>query len=355
MLDLIKDLSNAYGVSGFEDAVVSVVKKYTSEFNLEIDTMMNTFIYNKRKNDDKKPTVMLDAHLDEVGFMVQFIDEYGLIKFIPLGGWVVNNIPAQLVMIKNSKGKYIKGIVSSKPPHFMTDDERNKKLEISDLTIDIGATSREEVINDFKIEVGAPIVPFVEFEYNKNNGTMLGKAFDNRLGCAAVIETMKYLNDLDLNVNVVGALASQEEVGTRGAILTSRKVKPDFAIVFEGSPADDTFYNKYFAQCILGKGPQIRYRDSSYVSNHRFISFARDIAKKNNIEYQNAVRSNGGTDAGPIHISNEGVPTLVLGIPSRYVHTHHGYSKINDFKNTVKLASEIIKEINSDIFNFNDF
>lgn len=348
MLNLLKDLSNSYGVSGFEDDVVDVVKNYTKDFQLEVDTMMNIFI--KNKNNDNDLTIMLDAHLDEVGFMVQFIDDKGLIRFIPLGGWVVNNVPAQLVMVKNSEGKYIKGIVSSKPPHFMSEEEKNKKLEISDLTIDIGATSREEVINDFKIEIGAPIVPFVEFNYNEDNGTMMGKAFDNRLGCGAVIETMNRLKKENININVVGALATQEEVGTRGAVLTARKVKPDFAIVFEGSPADDTFSNEHFIQCGLNRGPQIRYRDSSYVSNHRFISFARMIAEKNNIPYQNAVRASGGTDAGPIHLSNEGVPTLVLGIPSRYVHTHHGYANISDFENTVNLACEIIKNINSEIF-----
>ncbi len=351
MLDLIKDMSNAYGAPGFEEDVIEVAKKYANEFNIEIDSLLNVFIKNPNKIEDAI-TIMLDAHTDEVGFMVQFIDEKGLIKFIPLGGWVPENVPAQLVMVRNSEGKYYKGIVSSKPPHFMTEEERNRKISLNNLSIDIGATSREEVINDFKIEVGAPIVPFVEFEYNEVNGTMMGKAFDNRLGCSAVVETMNRLKNENIKINIVGALASQEEVGTRGAVLTSRKVKPDFAIVFEGSPADDSFSNIFTTQCALGAGPQIRYRDSSYVSNPRFIKFARKIAEKHNIPYQNAVRASGGTNAGPIHLSNGGVPTLVLGIPSRYVHTHHGYAKIYDFENTVKLACEIIKEFNEEFFKY---
>lgn len=349
MIGLIRDLSNAYGAPGYEDEVLQVVKKYKGNMNYKRDKMMNSYLsYGER--DKNKPTIMLDGHLDEVAFMVQFIDAKGLIKFIPLGGWVVDNIAAQLVMVKNKDGKYIKGIVTSKPPHFMSQEERNRKLEIEILSIDIGATSREEVINDFKIEVGAPIVPFVEFEYNEMNGTMLGKAFDNRLGCASAIETMKRLEDVKLNVNIIAALATQEEVGTRGAYVTSNTVKPDLAIVFEGSPADDTFTDQYHTQCGLNQGPQIRYRDSSYVSNHRFISFAREIAEKNNIPYQNAVRSSGGTNAGKIHLSNEGVPVLVLGIPVRYVHTHHCFSKLNDFENTVKLAVEIIKNMNNEIY-----
>ena len=143
-----------------------------------------------------KLTVMLDGHLDEVGFMVQFIDEKGLIKFLPIGGWIPENIPAQLVVIKNSEGEYVKGVVSTKPPHFMTEAERNQKLGFDDLTIDVGASSREEVINDFKIEIGNPITPFVKFEFNEKNGIMRGKAFDNRLGSACILEIMKELSSV---------------------------------------------------------------------------------------------------------------------------------------------------------------
>ncbi len=347
MINLIKDLSNAYGAPGFEEEVIDKVACYKEDLTMEVDKLMNVYLA-ARKRDNSKKTIMLDAHLDEVGFMVQFIDEKGLLKFINLGGWVTENIPAQLVMVKNSEGNYIKGIVSSKPPHFMTDEERENKLKLEDLSIDLGATSREEVIEDFKIEVGAPVVPFVDFDYNEKNGIMMGKAFDNRLGCAAAIETLKNLRS-NKEFNIVAALASQEEVGTRGAYLTSRRVKPDLAIVFEGSPADDTFTQDHYMQAGLGRGPQIRHRDSSYIANHRFISFAKKIANEAGIDIQDAVRTAGGTNAGRIHLSNDGVPTLVLGIPVRYVHTHHGYASIYDFQDTVKLATRIINHLDEDI------
>lgn len=349
-LAMIKDLSNCYGAPGFEDNVLEVVKKYKANLSYERDSMMNCYL-NLAKKDNKKMTVMLDAHLDEVGFMVQSIDEKGLINFIPLGGWVTHNIPAHLVMIKNSEGKYVKGIITSKPPHFMTAQEKEKKIDISDLKIDVGATCREEIINEFKINIGAPIVPYVMFEYNENNKIMMGKAFDNRLGCAAVIEVLKKIENEDLSVNVVGALAAQEEVGTRGAQITANRVKPDIAIVFEGSPADDVYTDKYTMQSGLNYGPQIRHRDSSYVSHHRFITFAKKIANENNIQYQETVRVAGSTNAGKIHLSNKGVPTLVLGIPTRYAHTHYCYASFKDFQNTVNLAVEIIKNINSDVIN----
>jgi len=348
VINMIKDLSNSYGAPGFEDNVLEVVKDYKGNLSCERDSMMNCYL-NLENKDPNKLTIMLDAHLDEVGFMVQFIDEKGLLSFIPLGGWVANNIPAHLVMVKNTDGDYIKGIVTSKPPHFMTQAEREKNLDISDLQIDLGATSRDQVINNFKIDIGAPVVPFVDFEHNEKTGIMMGKAFDNRLGCAAVIETLHQLEGENLFVNVVGALATQEEVGTRGAEVTAEKVKPDLAIVFEGSPADDIYTNKFTMQAGLNYGPQIRHRDSSYISHHRFIDFAKKIAKDNNIECQHAVRLSGGTNAGKIHLSNEGVPTLVLGIPSRYVHTHYGYASLKDFQNTVALAVEIIKNLNKDV------
>ncbi|HHX66773.1 MAG: M20/M25/M40 family metallo-hydrolase [Miniphocaeibacter sp.] len=344
MLKLIEELSNAYGISGYEDEITNIVKKYAGDLEVTTDKLFNTYLKNNKK-DPNKITIMLDGHLDEVGFMVQFIDEKGLIKFIPIGGWVVENIPAQLVVIKNSQGEYIKGVVSSKPPHFMSEEERKKKLTIEDLSIDVGANSREEVINDFKIEVGNPITPFVNFEYNERNGTMLGKAFDNRLGTACVIEAMKKLSKEDLDVNLVGALAVQEEVGLRGAKVTAQTVKPDLAIIIEGSPGDDNFSEEYKIQSGLNRGPQLRYRDNSYITSYKFVDFARKIAEKNNIPYQTAVRTSGGTNAGNIHLVEQGIPCLIVGIPVRYVHTHHCYANINDYKNALKLVCEVVRNI----------
>ncbi len=346
-IKLIEALSNAHGVSGFEDDVIKVVKANKGNLSMEVDTLMNAYL---RTNKPQKPfTVMLDSHMDEVGFMVQHIDDKGLIHFIALGGWVAHNIPAHLVMIKNQNGKYIEGVVSSKPPHFMTQAERDAPLSIDHLTIDVGASSHDEVINDFNILPGAPIVPAVKFQYHTQIKIMRGKGFDNRLGCAAIIQTLSALEKKDLSVNVIGALAVQEEVGLRGATVTARTIKPDLAIVFEGTPADDIYACGFKAQSVLGKGPQIRHRDNSYIAHHRFIKFARDIANNKNIPFQDAVRASGGTNAGSIHLSNQGVPVLVLGTPSRYIHTHYSYASIMDFENKVKLATEIVKALTPDI------
>ncbi len=346
-IKLIEAFSNAYGAPGFEDDVIKVVEAHKGDFSMEVDTLMNTYL--RMNNDKKEFTVMLDAHMDEVGFMAQYIDEKGLIHFIPLGGWVAHNIPAHLVAIKNLDGEYVEGVVSSKPPHFMSQTEREAPLSIDHLTIDVGASSRDEVLNDFKIHPGAPIVPAVQFKYNEKNHIMRGKAFDNRLGCAAIIKTMNTLKNEDLCVNIVGSFAVQEEVGLRGSTVASKTVKPDLAIVFEGTPADDSYASTPKAQSVLGNGPQVRHRDGSYIAHHRFIKFSRDVATKKNVPFQDAVRASGGTNAGQIHLSNQGVPVLVLGTPSRYIHTHYTYASSIDFENTVNMAVEVVKALTPDI------
>jgi len=340
----IEDLSNAFGPSGFEEDVVRVIRKYSDEMDVRVDSMNN--VYSSLKgNTGKRVKIMLDAHSDEVGFMVQSVMSNGLIKFLPLGGWITTNIPAHEVVIRNSKGEYIKGITTSRPPHFMSEADRERKLMLEDIFIDVGANSRDEVIDDFGIEPGDPIAPDVSFRYNEKNGVVMGKAFDNRMGCLCIIETLNRLKKEVLDLDVVGAFAAQEEVGTRGAEITARVVKPDLAIVFEGSPADDLYYDEFTAQGCLKKGAQIRHLDKSMVSNPYFIRYAKELAKEKRIPFQAAVRAQGGTNAGKIHLSNSGVPTLVLGIPARFAHTHYCYSAEADMNATVDLAVEVIKNL----------
>ncbi len=341
-MKMMEQLSNAFGPGGFEEDVVKVVGEYTEAFDVSLDSMNNIYIALKG-NKGGRPVIMLDAHLDEVGFMVQSIDHKGLLSIVPLGGWVATNIPAHSMIIKNRKGEYIKGVIVSKPPHFMTAEEKERnKIMMEDLRIDVGCTSREEVIELFGIETGDPVAPDVSFSYNTKNGVMRGKAFDNRIGCHAVIEAMKILSKYDLPFDIIGALAAQEEVGTRGAQVTTQVVKPDFAIVFEGSPADDMYYDEYSAQGTLKKGVQIRHMDQSYVSHAGFIHLAQKIGKEKKIKYQSAVRRGGGTNAGKIHLGNKSVPVLVLGIPSRYVHTHYAYAALEDLDSAISLAVETI-------------
>lgn len=349
-ISLIEKLSNSPGAPGFEDEVCQVVKENCGELKYYKDSMQNVYLL-AQEYDKSKPTLMLDAHLDEVGFMVQAIDGKGLISFLALGGWNASTLPSHKVRIQNRDGEYISGVIISKPSHLSSSSDNNKKVEIEDLKIDVGATSREEVINEFKIDLAAPIVPFVQFEYNQRNGIMCGKAFDNRLGCGVVIKVLQSLVGKNLDVNVVGALATQEEVGTRGAQVTAYNISPDIAIVFEGTPADDSYTDAYSCQSGLKKGPQLRHRDSSFIANHRFIKFAKKVGDENIILYQEAVRRAGGTNSGKIHLTGKGVPTIVIGVPSRYIHSHFCYAALDDFNGAVSWATKIIENLTLDNIN----
>ena len=347
-IELIKKLSNAEGISGFEDNVLEIIKNEISDiYNVEKDSMNNLYINNILKENRKKPLVMLEAHSDEVGFMVQSIEANGLLKFIPIGGWSSSQVQAHKVKVLTNDGKYIKGIISSTPVHFLKGDG---KMELKDMFVDIGVFSYDEA-KEKGIEVGSPIVPDVECEFLSEQNLFLGKAFDDRIGCAIITEVMKDIkNDLDnLEVEVTGVLSSQEEVGLRGAIVSSQKVCPDLAIVLEAPPADDTFRNKFSSQGGLKKGVQIRHIDPTMIANPKFVKFIKDVAKKYNIKYQETVRESGGTNAGKIHLENLGIPTVVLGVPTRYAHSHHGFVSLDDYESTLELVKKLLKELNENI------
>lgn len=349
LIKMIEELTNTFGAPGYEDEVIEKIKKEVDFLSAERDSINNLYL-GLGERDGDIPTVALDCHTDEVGFIVENINRNGSISFLTLGGWHVGNVPASAVVIKNNKGEYIKGIVTSKPPHFMTDEEKNRLPKMSELTIDIGTSSYEETVELYGIEVGNPIVPDVSFVYDEKIGIMRAKAFDNRLGCAASIEVLKAVKNNGIkNVNVVGSFASQEEVGLRGAQVAAYRVKPDFAIVFEGSPADDSFKEGTASHGALKKGVQLRVVDGAMISNPRVLKFARDIADKKGIKYQMIAREKGSTNGGKYHISETGIPVLVLGIPTRYIHTHYSYASIDDLTGAISLAVEVIKELNKDI------
>lgn len=348
-LKLIESLSNAYGACGFEDQVVEIAEKFAQDEQLgsvRHDCNLNVYI-NSDKNTGTKPVVMIDAHSDEVSFVIQAIKPNGTLRFLPLGGWSDYTVPAHKVKVQTYDGRWVSGIVASTPVHFLSAGQRGCPT-IPDMVIDIGATSKEEVEKVFNIHIGAPVVPDVTFEYNEETDVMLGKAFDNRLGCAAVLETMKELKNYDLDVDTVGVLSSQEEIGERGAFVTRDVVKPNIAICFEGCPADDTFTPDYFIQTAIKKGPMLRHFDRCMVTNPRFQRFSLELGRELGIPVQESVRSGGGTNGGPIHTSNGGVPVIVIGVPVRYIHSHHGFACVADYKNSIKLAVEIIKRLNDE-------
>lgn len=341
----ILEFSNAFGPSGFEDDVIAFAKEECALFcDVKEDHMRNLYLQLRQK-DKKGVHIMLDAHGDEVGFIVQAIKPNGMIRFLPLGGWDVKNIIANKVFIKNVDGKLIPGIVCSKPVHFMNASEKGKSLGFEDVLIDVGASSAKETMDEYGIHIGSPIVPAVDCTYDEVHGTFIGKAFDCRIGCAAVVETLRRVSLKNPENTISATLTSQEEVGERGMICAMQNVKPDVVICFEGCPADDTFEEAYMIQSALKKGPMLRHFDVSMITNPRFQRFALDIAKKYNIPVQESVRKGGGTNGGITHTSHYGVPTIVIGIPVRYAHSSYGIMAINDYQNAISLAENIIKDL----------
>lgn len=348
---LIEKLSNAFGVSGFEDEVGEIVRDYANNFSqIKTDKMGNVSLKYTNKN-EKEINVLLDAHMDEVGFIIQAIRPNGMLEFLPIGGWVVNNVPAHTVIIKTENNEKIKGITASTPPHFMSESERQEPLTMEKLVIDVGTTSKKKT-EALGIQIGDPVVPDVKFDTLHDNSILLGKAFDCRIGCACLLETMKeFQGDADnYNVNVEGVISTQEEVGLRGAKVVANKTKADVAIVFEGCPADDTFTPDYKIQSALKKGPMLRDFDVSMITHPGFQKFTLNLAKKHNIKVQRSVRKGGGTNGSAYHLADKGIPTIVVGIPVRYAHTHYGYVAYEDFESAKELVLTILKELDQTIF-----
>jgi putative aminopeptidase FrvX len=347
-LKLIEELSNANGVSAFEDEVTVIFSNAVRPFGkVEEDHMRNVYVQRKG-NSGKRPVVQIDAHSDEVGFMVQAIKPNGMLQFVMVGHWAAVNIPAHKVRVRNRDGVYIPAIISSTPPHFMTAEQRKVVPQIADMAIDVGATSAEEVANDFKIDIGAPVVPDVTCDYLEDKDLLLGKAFDNRIGAACMVDILRELDGLELGVDVVGSLSAQEEVGDRGAQVTVRKIQPDLSIVLEGPPADDTFMPDYMIQTGMRRGPMLRDLDTSIIVNPRFQKYCLDMAKRHNIKAQRAVRTGGGNDGAVINLY-QGAPTVVVGVPVRYAHTPYCYVAFEDYVSTLNLVTELLKSLDAEI------
>lgn len=346
---MITDLSEAPGASGFEDAVLDVVRRELDGIcSFEEDKLRNLYIYRNNHNGEK-PVLMFDAHGDEVGFMIHSIKPNGTLRFVELGGMDPRGLAASEVLVRNTTGEYIRGTIGLRPPHFSNGDH-SQSLDISSFAIDIGARSAREAAEDFGAAIGEPAVPATRCVFDEKHGLFFGKAFDCRIGVAAMIAAFRELDGLALPFDVVGVVSSQEEVGDRGIEVAVNKVHPDIAICFEGCPADDTFTEEYAIQTALKGGPMFRYIDRSVICSPRYQRWVLDMAKQNSIKAQASVREGGGNNGAVVNLSGKGVPVVVAGVPVRYIHSTSGITSYEDFESTAKLAALIAKELTPEIF-----
>ncbi len=346
---MIRDLSEAPGASGFEDAVLEIVRRELEDIcSFEEDKLRNLYIY-RRNHDGNKPVLMFDAHGDEVGFMVHSIKPNGTLRFVGLGRMDPGGLAASEVLVRNASGEYIRGTIGLRPPHFSQGDS-GKPADISDFSIDIGARNAAEAAQEFGAAIGEPVVPATRCFFDEKHGLFFGKAFDCRIGVAAMISAIRQIDGLDLPFDVVGVVSSQEEVGERGIAVAVNRVRPDIAVCFEGCPADDTFTEEYAVQTALKGGPMFRYMDQSVICSPRYQRWVLDLAGRSGIKAQASVREGGGNNGALVNLSCGGVPVVVAGVPVRYIHSMSGITAYEDFCSTAKLAALIARELTPQIF-----
>jgi len=339
MKELLDELSSAKGVSGYEEEIRAVMKKRLSRYGeTEVDKFGNVVC----KKGSGNPKIMIAAHMDEIGLLVKYVDENGFIRVIPMGGVDDETLPACGVVVLTESGE-LPGIIGFKPPHLKKEEEdKKKKLKLDDMYIDTGLD--KEAVKK-KVQIGDPVVFDSKFtDLGKN---FSGKALDNRAGCAALIEVMKRL--ADFKGTVYGVATTQEEIGLKGARTSAYAIKPDFAIALDTGIAGDTpDINKNESNLELGKGPAITVVESSgrgmvpspQVKKH-LIRCARDAK----IPYQLEATKGGMTDGAIIYMSNEGVRTGGISIPTRYIHSPLAIANYKDVENAAKLAVEFVKRI----------
>ncbi|WP_430487444.1 M42 family metallopeptidase [Priestia flexa] len=349
-LQMLKDLTDAKGIPGNEREPREVMKRYIESYADSISTDGLGSLIAEKVGDEKGPKIMVAGHLDEVGFMVTQIDDKGFIRFQTVGGWWSQVMLAQRVTIVTRKGD-ITGVIGSKPPHILPAEVRKKTVEIKDMFIDIGASSREEAM-EWGVKPGDQIVPYFEFTVMNNEKMLLAKAWDNRIGCAIAIDVLKNLKGQEHPNVVYGVGTAQEEVGLRGAKTSANLIQPDIAFGVDVGIAGDTpGVSEKEAASKMGEGPQIILYDASMVSHKGLRDFVTDVADEINIPYQFDAISGGGTDSGAIHISANGVPALSITIATRYIHSHAAMLHRDDYENAVKLITEVIKKLDRETVN----
>ncbi len=336
--ELIEKLSNAHGISGYEGEVSNIIKEELEDYvdEVKVDRMGNIICV---KNGSEF-TQMIAAHMDEIGFMVKYIEESGYLRITPIGGWFSQSALNQRVILHGKKGKVL-GVLGCKPPHFMKDDERKKVIEIRDMFIDIGAESKDEV-KEWGIDIGTPVT--IDRDCKRLGKFITGKAMDDRAGVAVMIEALKRTKT-DATVFAVGTV--QEEVGLKGARTSAYRITPDVALALDTAPSTDfPGAENVKIDVKLGKGPVITVADASgrgLIAPKRILDWLVETAERNKIEYQLEVGEGGTTDATAIHLTKEGIPTGVISVPARYIHTPVEVISLKDLDVSAELVARALE------------
>ena len=339
----MKELSLAPGVSSCEEEVAKIITRELKDVadNIETDSMGNLIA--TKKGEKKAPKVMLAAHMDEIGLMVRYIDDNGYLKFSTIGGINDQMLMNQTVTVHSSVGENVIGVIGSKPPHVTTPEERKKVVKADDMFIDIGAKDKEEA--EKMVKVG-DVMTFNSLFVEYPNNLIMGKALDNRVGCYVMIEVLKRV---DTRATVYGVGTVQEEVGLKGAKTASFKLNPDLAFALDVTlSGDHPGIKPEEAPVVIGKGPAVILADASgrgILTQKSVKDMLIKAGDENDIPYQLEVSDGGTTDGTAIHLTREGIPTGVLSVPTRYIHTPVSVCSMEDVENTIELIVKAINEL----------
>lgn len=359
-ISFLEKMSNGFGPSGHEIEVAKIVKEYVNKFADEVSQdRTGSLIF---KIGDSGPKIMLAGHIDEIGMIITGINKEGYLSFHQIGGWWDQSLLTQRVLIRTKKGDIHRGIISAPPPHVLDPEARKKVVTKDKMFIDVGCKSKKEIEN-LGIQIGDPVVPNSKFELlertqiekndkgeEKKKDVILavGKAFDDRIGAFIAAEVMKRLKGENIPHpnQLYGVATVQEEIGLRGARTSAQMIQPDVGFALEVDISGDVpGVSKLKAPSEMSKGVSILAGDASMIPNPRLRHFVIDIAKELKIDYQDSIVMGGGTDAGVIHITGSGCPSLVLGVPTRHIHSHNGILDLGDVEKAVNLLIEVIKRL----------
>ncbi len=342
MKDLLKKLSEACGISGFETEIREIIKDELKDSVDEMETDVMGNLITTHKGKEGKPSIMLASHMDEIGLMVSYIDDEGFLRFVKIGGINDQMLLNQKVYIQTEDGE-VPGIIGSKPPHITSAAEAKKIVPYTDMFIDIGAKDKEQA--ETLVSVGDPIVFHTEFEECLND-LVMGKAMDNRVGCTVMTEVMKQTKS---DATVYGVATVQEEVGLKGAKTSAFKLNPDMAIALDVTIAGDhPGVKPENAPVKAGKGPVICFADASgrgLISHPMMKKLLVEAAESAGLDYQIEVGDGGTTDATAIHLTREGIATATLSSGARYIHTPTSMINVKDVEDTVKLLVEFLDKL----------
>jgi endoglucanase len=342
--NLLEKLSNAHGISGYEGNVREIIKKEIEPYvdEVKVDTFGNLIATKKGKS----PSVMLAAHMDEIGLMAKYVDDEGFIQFAKVGGWFDQTLVNQRVLLHTKKG-VVAGVIGSKPVHVMEEEEKKKAIEAKDMFIDVGASSRDEAIS-MGIEPGVP-ASIDQKLVGLANDMVTGKAFDDRAGGAVLVTVMSRIAGMGLETSVMGVFTVQEEVGLKGAKTSAFGLNPDVALAIDTCiPGDHPGIKKTDSAIQVGKGPAITVMDAGgrgVITPPKVLEWLRETAKAKGIPYQLDVTEKGTTDASAISLTREGIPSGVISVATRYIHTPVELLSLSDLEKAAELVVEAIKSV----------